>query len=481
MSLTPLPARPRLADHAVVRRYRVGREDDIWVLHDRRSGLAYRLGAREWGLISQADGTRDLDGIVLAASRRGVFARASALSELLQALHQAGLLAEGPGPMASANPRSADRPLDPLLDFSLTCEGKGSCCRFYSSVIFRPVEEAFARALLPSVLSGGDKPENAFLPVFGSSPCGASSIGLVDGRCAYLKDDGLCGLHAASGPLAKPLGCRTFPALFVDDGECVRVGPAPECACVFRSALVQSVSQTTGAFSLVDPSCRTSHDLDEGILVSELRESYQVCPGRDASCADVRAFSRALALVSPPVDVAAALLALSLALPVRGLDVALVQETFARGDARIPIEPGLLRPSFRAFARMAERRMQIFASYRSEEDLARLVMRLFFRASLLLADDERSLAMLCEAGPTASEAASEAFYLRASAHTYRFVSEERSIAEELVSRAARLLLARAFGRLADDPRLLADPAFEYPIALVEAAIRGYGLEESEDA
>ena len=35
---------------------------------------------------------------------------------------------------------------------------------------------------------------------------------------AYLDERGRCQLHGAAGPHAKPLGCRTFPAHFVDDG-----------------------------------------------------------------------------------------------------------------------------------------------------------------------------------------------------------------------------------------------------------------------
>ena len=48
--------------------------------------------------------------------------------------------------------------------------------------------------------------------------------------CAYLEGEGRCSLHAKGGPEAKPLGCRTFPTSFIDDGDSVRVSVAVECS-----------------------------------------------------------------------------------------------------------------------------------------------------------------------------------------------------------------------------------------------------------
>ena len=73
------------------------------------------------------------------------------------------------------------------------------------------------------------------MPERGSGPTGGAIVTSCEGRCAYLGEGGLCGLHAAYGPAAKPVGCSTFPASFTDDGEVVRVSVSVECACVLAS------------------------------------------------------------------------------------------------------------------------------------------------------------------------------------------------------------------------------------------------------
>ncbi|WP_437580493.1 hypothetical protein [Sorangium sp. So ce887] len=74
MSPNTLPARPRLAAHVLARRHLVG-EDERVILHDLRSGQLLQLGPREWALVSAADGTRDVEGIAIAAAREGAHAR----------------------------------------------------------------------------------------------------------------------------------------------------------------------------------------------------------------------------------------------------------------------------------------------------------------------------------------------------------------------------------------------------------------------
>ncbi|MRG97184.1 YkgJ family cysteine cluster protein [Polyangium spumosum] len=468
MSAAPFPSRPRLADHAVVRRHRVGSED-FWVLHDQRSGLAYRLGAREWGLLAQADGSRDLEGIVAAASRASAFAKVDTLRVFLGALHEAGLLEEGVAPLPEPKPRAASRPLDPLPGFSLACDGRGSCCRFYASVIFRPVEEAHARALLPRVLDAGDHPERAFTPLHGSSPCGATSVPLVDGRCAYLDDGGLCRLHAARGAQVKPLGCQTFPALFVDDGEAVRIAPAVECACVLASALDP---RPEGA-PLVPEGARRSEDLDEGILIVELPETLPLAPGRSGARADLVRFLRAVAEAPPPRDTAHALVALADVVETSGLDPALATRALA---APAPPDAELFRPFFAALATRAARRARIDATFRAERDLARRVVCWIEAAALALAEDPALVARLLAAPASIPRARAEAFYLRAGAHAYQLVSVDLPLAFALRDRAARVLLARALPLVITPDDTRDEPALEHPLALVEATLRGHGLE-----
>ena len=166
--MSSLPARPRLASHVLPRRHVVDGDERV-VLHDLGTGRLVQIGPREWGLLAAADGTRDLDGIVLAAAREGAHARAAALEGFLAQLHQAGMLEDGveeapsPAVMAEGEAESRDdpaaRPLVPLPGFGLHCDGSGSCCRFYGTVIFGPVEAARARALLPMVREGGARHE----------------------------------------------------------------------------------------------------------------------------------------------------------------------------------------------------------------------------------------------------------------------------------------------------------------------------------
>jgi len=459
--VTSLPLRPRLADHAVIRRHRVGNED-FWVLHDQRSGIAYRLGAREWGLLAQADGSRDLAGIVAAASRAGSFAREETLRAFLTALHEAGLLEEGVAPFPDPSPRPSSHPLDPLPNFSLACDGRGSCCRLYATVIFRPVEEARARALLPHVLDAGEHPERAFTPLHGASPCGASSAPLVDGRCAYLDEHGLCRIHAARGPDEKPLGCRTFPAIFVDDGEAVRVAPAVECACVLASA----IAPRDGA-PLVPDGARSSADLDEGILVAALPDEILVTPGQTAPRAALVRLSRVIAAWTSSLDAPAALVGLAAAIEAEGLDPAVAARVFA---APPPLDVERLRPFFAELAGRAARRVRIDATFRAEDDLARRALGWIERAARSLADEPR----LVPADPRVVRA--EAFYVRAGAHAYQLFAGDLPLAHALRDRAARLLVARALGHLVTPDEVRREGALEHPLALVEATLRGHGLD-----
>ena len=91
MSGVALPSRPRLAEHAMVRRHFIDGEEVI-VVHDARSGDLVRMPPRAWALIEAADGTRDIGGLLLAASQRGELRRASEVTAVLTDLQAAGLL-----------------------------------------------------------------------------------------------------------------------------------------------------------------------------------------------------------------------------------------------------------------------------------------------------------------------------------------------------------------------------------------------------
>ncbi|WP_437640111.1 YkgJ family cysteine cluster protein [Sorangium sp. So ce854] len=478
MSPNALPARPRLAAHVLARRHLVGEEERI-LLHDARTGELLQLGAREWGLLSAADGTRDVEGIVIAAAREGAPARVPAAQAFFAQLHAAGLLAEEDAgeeaaPRAPAtsvaparDPGALDpreRPLDVLPDFSLHCDGRGSCCRIYASILFDPEEAARARALRPEVLSGGARHERAFTPERGAWPCAASVVAMRDGRCAYLEGEGgagRCSLHAAGGPAAKPLGCRTFPASFVDDGESVRISVAVECACVLAS-----VGRPGGA-PLVDPRLRARGDLDERIDVATLPDRVAVAPGRAAARAELVAWSRRLAAAAPPPDVAAGLFALAAAVEAKGLTGGAIAR-FERPD---PLDPAALAPWLAALHRRAARRAREDAAWRSERDLARRATQWIAAATFALADPDLLDALLLS--PVCAPDR-ERFYLRAALHGHRLLGA-LPLSLALRDRAARLVVARAlplvFAEAGAD-----DPACAEPIALVEAMLRGHGLD-----
>ncbi|MEO7329637.1 MAG: YkgJ family cysteine cluster protein [Minicystis sp.] len=458
----PFPTRPRLGDHVLARRHLVGDEEHV-VLHDLRTGRLVKIGPREWTLLAAADGTRDLPGVVLAAAREGAHAREPALRAYLGQLHEAGLLHDDSQPPSSeietletAPLTPPDRPLSLLPDFSLHCDGSGSCCRLYASVLFAPIEAARARALLPEILDGGARPERVFLPEHGPGPCAGAAVAMIDGRCAYLADSGWCKLHTKAGPTAKPLGCSLFPASFVDDGERVRVSTWVECACVLAS-----VGRPGGA-PLIDPAAQTRGDLDPAVHVARLPERALVRDGEHAPAASLRRFMDDLAACAPPRDIPRALWSLADRLESKGL------ERTARFDPDPPsIDADALRPWIEALHARASRRARDDEAWRSDRDLARL-------GTIAIADATRALllpsalAALLEQPPPAP--ASEAFSLRATLHGLRLIGE-LPLTHALRDHAVRLLVARALPpALGTDDR-----AFDHPLALLEAMLRGHGL------
>ena len=470
--MSSLPARPRLATHVLPRRHVVDGEERV-VLHDLGTGRLVQIGLREWGLLAASDGTRDLEGIVLAAAREGAHARAPALEAFLAQLHAAGMLEDGveePSPEATVRSAyegeddPAARPLEPLPDFSLTCDGSGSCCRFYGSVIFGPVEAARARALLPMVRDGGARHERVFMPERGSGPTGGAAVTYCEGRCAYLGDDDLCALHAAGGPAAKPVVCQTFPATFVDDGESVRVSVAVECACVLASV------ERAGGAALVPAGARVRGDLDATLVVDRLDDHVMVTAARVVPRAAFVAWSRAVSRAPRAPDTAAALLALARSVASDGLDEAAAAQAMA--------SPAAMRPEdveawADALAQRAARRAREDATWRSERDLVLRAAGWLATAAGALADRETAAALLTQ--PPAAPR-SEQFYLEALLHGHRLAGG-RPLAIELHDRAVRIVVARALGHvLAGAPAEEMDPAAAHPLALVEAMMRGHGLD-----
>jgi lysine-N-methylase len=379
------------------------------------------LGEREWTFLAAADGTRDLDGIALAASARGRRITEEHLRSFFGELAAVGWLADGPATPADSAEAPPSRPLVALPGFRLRCDGSGTCCRSYPTTIFTPLEVARARSLEPGVMNGGADAFDAFTPLEGSATpeWEARAVGQIDGRCAFLAPDLRCTLHARGGAGAKPAGCNLYPSRFVDDGETIRVGPVPECRCVFVSDAEEGEPE--------EP------HLPPQAVVERLDDEVELT---SASRVD-RAGYLAWAARIDAVDDGARLL-WDLARELDGeADLALAAERWRAQVAR---------------AAARER-------WRSEADVARRVLE-----ALPGALDELDFEL--PPGP------GERTYVRALAHVHAWALDRVPVAESLRVRALRLLAARRLRTLLVDPL---DAAFDQPIALVEAVCRGHGL------
>jgi lysine-N-methylase len=463
--ISDLPARPRLAAHVLARRHLAGDEARV-VLHDRATGRLVHLAPREWDLLAAADGTRDLGGILLAAGREDIHD----LAALLEPLQREGMLEDGDDTPPAAPPRGAapdpsagDRRLDPLPGFTLACDGSGGCCGSYASILFRPVEAARARALLPQILGGGERHDRVFTPEHGSGSTSVSAVTLREGRCVYLTGAGRCGIHEAGGAAAKPAACSAYPMIYVDDGETVRASPTVECACVIASA------DCVDGAPIVPPGARVRRDLDPALAVHTLPWRVDITPEAMALREDFVAWSRRVAALPLPADTAAALFSLGAAVASGGLDA---DPARAFADPA-PLAPAAVMPWVAALHRRAAERAREDSTWRSERDLALGAVRWIARAAASLLDPEALAALL--AAPIPSPRA-EALYLRALLHGHGLAGGP-PLSRALQDRAVRLLLARAM-----PPVLAAAPAGElgppsaHPLARVEAMLRGHGLD-----
>jgi lysine-N-methylase len=469
-----LPGRPRLAEHAMVRRHFIDGEEII-VVHDARSGDLVRMPPRAWALVEAADGTRDLGGLLLAASQRGALHRTSEVVSVLTDLHAAGLLTDGIDPFALERREGsvdAGAPLD-VLPFTLVCDGSGSCCATYSTVRFTEDEASRARALLPGAAGGRAR---VFLPLQGSGaqPHGAATA--IDGRCAYHAEDGACELHRTHGPRAKPSGCSLYPATFVFDGEAVRVSLGFECACIEKS-----LGRKDGV-PLLPEGASVRGDLPEGAQIATLPEVIELAPGRSAARAEVARWSRAvLRALRPSVagdagspaarDVVATLW--SLAAKVADGDLSEAGVALALEDAAAP-SPGALSPWIAALAERTAAKRDSADRWRSERDRVRVASHLLADAAGSLGDPA-TLTSALEPAAVQPSAAAETFYITACIHGHALVGE-LPLAHALRDRAVRILLARVVPAAAARTGSR-DPGRDHPLPLVEAMMRAQGVKE----
>ncbi|MCC7540805.1 MAG: YkgJ family cysteine cluster protein [Deltaproteobacteria bacterium] len=443
-----LPLRPRLGEH-VAARHHVTADREIVVLTDARDDSRYEIEIHEWDALSCADGTRDFDGIALAAAARGSLRRISSLRAMLEGLADLGLLVPGlasPDPMlVEPPPTPGDRPLDLLPSFSLACDGGGTCCRMYGSVGFSTDEAERARAA-----ARPDVPATwLFTPVRGSRPSQLHAVSLVSGACAFLDSASRCRLHAAAGPSAKPLVCRQYPTTFTDDGTSIRVSIGVECACI-----ATSVGRPDGA-PLLDPSWVVARDLPPGTRVLRLSPEIVVRAGVTAPREDLARWSRTL--LGGAVDGSDAWLA------------------FARITHSVERD-GLaaIRDATDLPADLRDRCIEQAAA------IARGARRSLDNATdRVHASSLAGLAWIAASTPSREDVALdrspdrvESFYLRATLHGHFAVRPD--VASAMRLRAARIVLARAMARTIG-PAKRASQWFAHPIVAIEALSRALGI------
>jgi len=443
--------RPRLAGHVQARFHLTGAQEKV-VLHDPRSGLVLEVTPDDWRLLEACDGTRDLDALCLATAKIGRYRGEGAIEQLIGELVEAGVLVDGLPPPPITAPVTppetpADRPLEMAPDYRFSCDGQGSCCRFYGSIPFMPVDALSAR------LHAADRPmpiapQNLFLPVSGAhlDPAHPAVVAQVNGRCVFLNADERCDIHASSGAEAKPTVCQTYPAVFVDDGEVVRVSATPECACIFDSA------ESEGGERLLPDTIRLRGDLHPLIAPGVVPDPVPLTLSRTAPRSALRAWSRTAHDIARAADRDAAGWALALAegMTTRGLDEIDVPS--------LPLDG--LRPWIAAFRSRAASVAQTQDGWRHASDLSRQVAR--WIADALDSQDPFT------AEPRPRE---EGFYLAMLMWGHRLSTGGRPLGHSLRDRATRILTARAM-RLVPAPE---DISSEHPLALVEAAVRNLSI------
>ena len=490
-------ARPRLSERALPRLHFVDGRCRV-LLHDVETGDVVEVGPREWVLLAGADGTRDLEGILLSAEARdNVKTSAEALRELLEGVRRAGMLADGPKPRKKAGHAAKDdgaakdehtkpvdaagearkvpkeeRPIERLPGYSFHCDGHGSCCRLYSTVVFSPLEVARARSLRPDVLDCGEREEHAFMPVRGTGGTGGAGAGMavaiVDGRCAYLEGS-LCGLHKVGGPGGKPLGCNLFPLALVDDGTRVRACVSVECSCVLSSV------GKPGGEPILAESTRVRGDLDPALVLDDLPEWVPIAGEARSPLADyVRWSDAVLSAMEVAEDAARTAWALAAAIEAHGFDIA---ESRAAVADPPPVDLEVCGRYLSALGDKASRRAKSQQAFRSERDLCRRGVSVIAACAALLGDRDVLEAVTLGAG---MQPVDETFYLRCALFGHQMVGYPLAVA--LRDRAVAMWVARAFPLAAEAMYPgEEEPAFRHPIALVEALLRGHGLRRYTDA
>jgi hypothetical protein len=258
-----------------------------------------------------------------------------------------------------------------------------------------------------------------------------------------------------------------FPALYVDDGQDIRVSPAVECACVLASVGIINDGEL-----LVPNQVTISDKLDKGIHIARLPDMILITRKRYASRDELIVWSRIVASAPAPNDTLGTFLALADEVETWGLDPTAASRALSSPRSA---DPESMRPALVALLERSRRRLTVNAAWRSENDLALHAIRWISNAAQYLLADPVALERLITTPPSAAEAKDEAFYLRAGAHGHQFVLSDAPLAHALRDRAVRILIARVFPVVVGPDEQPSDPALRHPLALVEATLRAHGL------
>ncbi len=417
------------------------------VLHDEARRETLELDPATWAVLSCADGTRDVEGIIAAAARTGARSTPSALSRLLIALAERDCLREGAPDHAPDVVTIRTRPEDvaalpiaSLPNYRYHCDGSGGCCRAYGSVLLTPGDRDRARAALPDHEIAGLPAARWFTPDKGSAPTPLSVPVAVDGGCGFLATDGSCEIHRRIGLEGKPQGCAAFPRMACADGVEVRVSVIPECACVLRPV-------PDGVGEPLDEGWTRGADIPAITVVDVLPASVVL----DGERTESRAWLRSqVAEVLGEVE--------------RARDPARV--CWTRADAWSSPEPVDLEPYVASLRGRARDLLRRRTTYVGENDWVLRSLQWLVGTLHLLGDaDLRSLIV----APTEQADPVEVRYLRAALWGYQGFEAGPAV-RVMRTHAAKIWIARA---MAEVP--LAPSKAALPLATLSMLLRGHAL------
>ncbi|MCR9166214.1 MAG: YkgJ family cysteine cluster protein [Nannocystaceae bacterium] len=441
-----VPARPRLADHVLARRHVSGGREFV-ILHDEARGETLELEAAAWAVLSCADGTRDVEGIIAAATRLGARTTASVVGELLAALAERDALVDGAPDhepdvvrIRTRPARVLDEPVVALPGFRYACDGTGGCCRSYGSVLLTPGDRDRARAALPEHAIAGVPMTRWFTPDRGSAPTPLSVPVTVDGGCGFLGTDGLCEIHRKVGLEGKPRACSAFPVTACSDGVEVRVSAMPECACVLRPV-------EEGEGDPLGEGWQRGADVPPMLIIDTLPESIRVDASRTESPAWLRAaVSRTLRALTEAADLA--------------------QTCWQHADAWSRPKEASLGAYVEALGRKAKDAMRRRSTYVAADDWVLASMQWLVGTLHFLGEPALQAAAM---EPTQATDAVELRYLQCVLWGYHGFGS-RAAVDVMREHAIKIWIARA---MAEVP--LAPSTHAIPLATLNMLLRGHAL------